>query len=97
MKINKLQNQIIENSLYNKVSHKRPVGVDIKTDNSVNIQISDSAKTLINKINQSEETNYSEKVEGIRRAILEGNYKVSSEDIADRIIKAMEEQKESDI
>ena len=97
MKINKLQNQIIENSLYNKVSQKRPVGVDIKTDNSVNIQISDSAKTLINKINQSEETNYSEKVEGIRRAILEGNYKVSSEDIADRIIKAMADQKDSDI
>jgi len=96
MKINKLQSQLLNTSLY-KTNDKKPNDKDIKMNSSVNIEISNSAKELVQKINQSNDINFSEKVEKIRASILDGSYKVNSEDIADKIIQAMGNQKGSEI
>ncbi|WFA07928.1 flagellar biosynthesis anti-sigma factor FlgM [Tissierella sp. Yu-01] len=95
MKINNIQNKFVDISLY-KSNEKKSSEKEINPKNSVNIQISDSAKALVEKINQSNDIKYSDKVEKIRKSILEGSYKVSSENIANKLLQAMEEQKGSD-
>lgn len=95
MKINNIQNKFVDISLY-KSNEKKSNEKEINSKNSVNIQISDSAKALVEKINQSNDIKYSDKVEKIRKSILEGSYKVSSENIANKLLQAMEEQKGSD-
>mgnify|MGYP000911673766 FL=1 len=96
MKINEIQNKFINTNSY-RIKESKKNDEEIGTDNIVKIQISDSAKALVNKINQSHDAVFSERVEKIRQAILDGNYIVSSEEIADKIIKVMEEQRGSDI
>jgi negative regulator of flagellin synthesis FlgM len=97
MKINRIQNHLLNTNLYKNKDKSNSKDKEIGSKDSVNIEISDSAKVLADKINQSGDTMYSEKVEQIRKAVLEGTYKVSAEDIADKIIQALEEQKDSDI
>jgi negative regulator of flagellin synthesis FlgM len=87
----------LNTNLYKNKDKSNSKDKEIGSKDSVNIEISDSAKVLADKINQSGDTMYSEKVEQIRKAVLEGTYKVSAEDIADKIIQALEEQKDSDI
>ena len=96
MKINNVNNQMINTNIYNKTKDIKNTTTE-KSNGSVNIEISNSAKELVQKINQSNDTKYSERVEKIRQSIMEGSYKVNTEDIADRIMKAMESQKGSDI
>ena len=96
MKINNVNNQMINTNIYNKIKDVKNTKTE-KSNGSVNIEISNSAKELVQKINQSNDTKYSERVEKIRQSIMEGSYKVNTEDIADRIMKAMESQKCSDI
>ena len=96
MKINEIQNKFINTNSY-RIKESKKNDEEIGTDNIVKIQISDSAKALVNKINQSHDAVFSERVEKIRQAILDGNYIVSSEEIADKIIKVMEGQRGSDI
>lgn len=96
MKINNINNQMINTNIYNKIKDVKNTTTE-KSNGSVNIEISNSAKELVQKINQSNDTKYSERVEKIRQSIMEGSYKVNTEDIADRIMKAMESQKGSDI
>lgn len=96
MKINNVNNQMINTNIYNKIKDIKNTTIE-KSNGSVNIEISNSAKELVQKINQSNDTKYSERVEKIRQSIMEGSYKVNTEDIADRIMKAMESQKGSDI
>lgn len=88
MKINKL-NQLQNLNLY-RSAEKKTIDKDIKPKSSVNIEISNSAKELAKKIEQSEDVKYSEKVEKIRQSILAGSYKVNSEDIADKIMEAID-------
>ena len=78
----------------NKETRKK--NIDIDKDKSTDIHISKSAKELVRQIDKSKDVNYSAKVEKIRQAILEGKYKVSSEDIADKILQTIELQKGSD-
>lgn len=68
-----------------------------KVEKSVNIQISDTAKALAKEIDKSTEVKFSEKVEKIRKSILDGSYKVSSEDIANKILETIEIQKGREI
>ena len=96
MKINNINKQMINTNIYNKTKDIKNTTTE-KSNGSVNIEISNSAKELVQKINQSNDTKYSERVEKIRQSIMEGSYKVNTEDIADRIMKAMESQKGSDI
>jgi flagellar biosynthesis anti-sigma factor FlgM len=95
MKINNIQNKLLNANLY-KAAEKKPNDKEIKSKSGVNIEISDSAKKLIEKVNQSDDAKYSEKVEKIRLSILEGSYKVNTEDLAGKIMQAMDVQKDSD-
>ena len=64
--------------------------------NGVNVQISDTAKALIDKIGQTEDTSFSEKVEKIRKSILAGNYKVSPDKISEKIMDYIDSQEGSE-
>lgn len=93
MKINRIQNQYVDNAY--KAKDKKE-NTDITKEKSVKIEISSSAKELVDKIEQSDDKNFSAKVEGIRKSILDGTYKVSPEDIANKILQTINEQKGSD-
>ncbi|RBP70127.1 FlgM family anti-sigma-28 factor [Alkalibaculum bacchi] len=94
MKINHSHSRFISNNPY-KTQEQREQTTNIKKEKNINIEISDSAKSLAQKINQAEGSKYGEKVEEIRKAILEGSYKVSPDKIADKIMNAIKNQKES--
>ncbi|MDR7869618.1 MAG: flagellar biosynthesis anti-sigma factor FlgM [Tissierellaceae bacterium] len=94
-RVNNINKQYLENNI--KAKENKNLSKEINKDSGVNIQISDTAKALINKINESNDTAFSEKVEKIRQSIISGNYKVNSEEIADKIINVLESQKGSDI
>ena len=98
MKIDRVNN-IYEKYLDNNIKAKNDKGLQktSKNDSIVNVQISDTAKALVKTISQVEDPAFSEKVEGIRQSILSGSYKVSPEDIADKILKTLEFQEGSGI
>jgi len=93
MKINKVNNQYLDANAY-KAKEDKHKNIEMKKEN-VKIQISSSAKELVQKISESDDSSFSKKVEEIRQSIQVGTYKVSSEDIADKILQVMEEQKGS--
>ncbi|MFZ7120914.1 MAG: flagellar biosynthesis anti-sigma factor FlgM [Eubacteriaceae bacterium] len=91
MKIEKFNNnKYINKSAYNKKENEKKKTIEVKQDEKV--EISSSAKELVKKISNNEDTLYSEKVEKIRKSIQEGAYKVSPEKIADRIMQVIEKQ-----
>ncbi|WP_303861346.1 flagellar biosynthesis anti-sigma factor FlgM [Alkalibaculum bacchi] len=94
MKINHSHSRFISNNPY-KTQEQHEQTTNIKKEKNIDIEISDSAKSLAQKINQTEGNKYSEKVEEIRKSILEGSYKVSPDKIADKIMNAIKNQKES--
>ncbi|MBC7087517.1 MAG: flagellar biosynthesis anti-sigma factor FlgM [Tissierellales bacterium] len=99
MKISRIQNQNIVNNIYKENERKIDSKDDkngYKNSKSVNIEISDSAKKLTSRINSAPNVDYSEKVEKIRKQILDGTYKVEPEKIADKIISMLNMQKESE-
>ena len=92
MKINKIHNNpVVHNTL--KENERKADPKATQATKNVDIKISNSAKELVNRINQAEDKGYSDKVEKIRSALLEGTYKVSPEKIADSILKTIEEEK----
>jgi anti-sigma28 factor (negative regulator of flagellin synthesis) len=95
MNIDRIKN-INKQYLDNSIKSNKDIKVE-KRDDIINIEISDTAKAIINRINQSKDSGISERVEVIRQAIISGNYKVSSEEIADKIINILESQKGCDI
>ena len=92
MKINKIYTQIINKNIYNS-KDERTDKIHTKSESYVNVEISKTAKELAMKMEQLEDENISERVEEIRKSILDGTYKVSPEDIADKILAAIENQK----
>lgn len=99
MKINRVQGQYLKINAYKAKDEKKNMDIknmDAKKEKAVNIEISNSAKELVEKIGQSYDTNFSERVEKIRQSILDGTYKVSTEDIADKILQTINNQKGSD-
>jgi len=92
MKINKIYTQIINKNIYNS-KDERTDKIHTKGESYVNVEISKTAKELAMKMEQLEDENISERVEEIRKSILDGTYKVSPEDIADKILAAIENQK----
>lgn len=92
-------NNIYEKYLDNNIKTKADptLNKDVNKESLVNVEISDTAKALINTINKSEDTRFSEKVEKIRQSIISGSYQVSSEEIAERILQDLELQKASDV
>ena len=87
MKINR--NIIQDHYLNIKTNNKQNIENKTNKENKIKIEVSDSAKALVEKINQLNDVKNSEKVEKIRKAILEGKYKVSSEEIADKLIETI--------
>ena len=96
MKINRIENQMLNTNQY-KAKEKNPSEKEINTKNSVDIQISSSAKELVQSISESKDSIYSEKVEKIRQSVMDGSYKVNSEAVADKILQTIKAQKDSDI
>jgi len=54
------------------------------------VEISSEAHALVKKINASEEANFSEKVENIRKSVQNGTYEVNPDKIADKILEKIE-------
>lgn len=98
MKIDRVNNIYEKYMDHNtKVKEEENRSKNMYKDNIVNIQISDTAKALVDTISQSKDTSFSERVEKIRQSIISGKYKVSSEEIAEKIMKVLESQEGSDI
>ena len=95
MKINNYKGQYIDKNVY-KSRSKSKKNDPIHEEKEVNIEISNSARELVKRIKQADDTIFSEKVERIRRSIQYGAYQVSSEEIADKILDAVKVQKGSD-
>lgn len=92
MKINKSYTQIIDKNKYNiQNENKKKATPEDKQSDSV--EISKSAKELIKRMEELDNKNISERVEKIRKSIAEGSYKVSSNDIANKILEHMDKQK----
>lgn len=94
-RVNNIYEKYTDNNL--KTKNDKDLQRSLTRDNVVNVQISDTAKALVETISQAEETAFSERVEGIRRSIISGSYKVSPEEIADKILKTLEFQRGSEI
>lgn len=95
MKINNYKGQFIDKNVYNSRS-KSKENAPIHEEKEVNIEISNSARELVKRIKQADDTIFSEKVESIRRSIQSGVYQVSSKEIADKILEAVKVQKGSE-
>ncbi|HMM68958.1 MAG TPA: flagellar biosynthesis anti-sigma factor FlgM [Gudongella oleilytica] len=94
MKINKVQNNPMISSA-NRENERKADPKTTQATKSVNVEISSSAKELVNRINQIEDKGYSEKVEKIRKAVLEGTYRIDPGKIAQRILDTINDEKGS--
>lgn len=100
MKINntheyELQTRYLENYKQKESSNLKEKKIK-EDEGDVKIHISKSSRDLINKINETKEVGFSEKVENIRKTLLEGKYTVSSDEIADKILETIGNQKGSE-
>ncbi len=106
MKINKGQNNYNRYENYNKninkIERKELSKEEIKLANeakkpskekNVNVQISDSTKRLAQFVNLSKDDGISERVETIKKAIMQGTYKVNDKTIAKKIMDNIGVQK----
>ena len=96
MKINNINGQYLNTNTI-KPKENQHKNENIKADKLVSIQISDAAKELVKGVEGASDPKFSEKVEKIRQLVLEGNYKVSSEAIAGKMLEAIRVQKGRDI
>lgn len=93
MKIGQLYSNNYTNGIYKTNDEIKKGYVEGKTVNKSTVEISSQAKALVKRINESEDSNFSEKVEGIRRSIQEGTYKVDTDKIADKILEKIDAEK----
>ena len=92
MKKEQFHSNYVQNTY--KTSHERKSGhVEGKTVGKSTVEISTQAKALVKRISESEDSNFSEKVENIRRSIQEGSYGVDTDKIADKILEKIDEQR----
>lgn len=94
MKINNGYNQYVNNNLrYNKeTTQNKKIQEQPQTVNeeAVKVDISDAAKQVAEANNN---VAFSEKVQAIKQAVLNGTYEVSSEKIADKMITEAGQQR----
>lgn len=86
MKINKSHENY---NNYIKMSQKREISKkEIKTskDKNIDVQISESSKRLAQFVNLEKDEGISERVETIKKAIMQGTYKVDDKTIAKKIM-----------
>lgn len=60
--------------------------IKIPKEKNIDVQISDSTKRLLRSINESKNEGISERVENIKKSILQGLYKVDEKTIAKKIM-----------
>ncbi|MBM6614714.1 flagellar biosynthesis anti-sigma factor FlgM [Desemzia sp. RIT804] len=94
MKINNGYNQYVNNNLrYNKEATQNKKIQDQPqkvNEEAVKVDISDAAKQVAEANNN---VAFSEKVQAIKQAVLNGTYEVSSEKIADKMTAEMSQQR----
>ncbi|MGB4589272.1 MAG: flagellar biosynthesis anti-sigma factor FlgM [Clostridiaceae bacterium] len=77
-----------------KISEERKNGhVEGKPVKKTTVEISSEAKALVKRIGESEEFNFSERVEAIRQSIIDGSYGVDTEKLADKIMEKIDSEK----
>lgn len=94
MKINNGYNQYVNNSLrYNKetTENKTIKPQATVSEEAVKVEISDAAKQVAEANNNAA---FSERVQAIKQAVLNGTYEVSPEKIADKMVDEMSQQRE---
>lgn len=94
MKINNGYNQYVNNSLrYNKetTENKNIKPQATVNEEAVKVEISDAAKQVAKANNNAA---FSERVQAIKQAVLNGTYEVSPEKIADKMVDEMSKQRE---
>lgn len=94
MKINNGYNQYVNNSLrYNKetTENKNIKPQAAVSEEAVKVEISDAAKQVAKANNNAV---FSERVQAIKQAVLNGTYEVSPEKIADKMVADMSQQRE---
>ena len=94
MKINNGYNQYVNNSLrYNKETTENKTIKPQSTvrEEAVKVEISDAAKQVAKANNNAA---FSERVQAIKQAVLNGTYEVSPEKIADKMVADMSQQRE---
>lgn len=94
MKINNGYNQYVNNSLrYNKetTENKNIKPQSTVSEEAVKVEISDAAKQVAKANNNAA---FSERVQAIKQAVLNGTYEVSPEKIADKMVDEMSQQRE---
>ena len=94
MKINNGYNQYVNNSLrYNKetTENKNIKPQATVSEEAVKVEISDAAKQVAKANNNAV---FSERVQAIKQAVLNGTYEVSPEEIADKMVADMSQQRE---
>lgn len=94
MKINNGYNQYVNNSLrYNKetTENKTIKPQATVSEEAVKVEISDAAKQVAKANNNAA---FSERVQAIKQAVLNGTYEVSPEKIADKMVDEMSQQRE---
>lgn len=96
MKINK-NYEIYKNYINQSLKRNKKENKLVKKNEEDNVEISESAKELSKRIKGLELENFSKEVENIKESILAGKYKLSSEEIADKILDHIDRQKDMDI
>ncbi len=94
MKINNGYNQYVNNSLrYNKetTENKTIKPQATVSEEAVKVEISDAAKQVAKANNNAA---FSERVQAIKQAVLNGTYEVSPGKIADKMVDDMSQQRE---
>lgn len=94
MKINNGYNQYVNNSLrYNKetTENKTIKPQATVSEEAVKVEISDAAKQVAKANNNAA---FSERVQAIKQAVLNGTYEVLPEKIADKMVDEMSQQRE---
>lgn len=85
----KINNNYDNYNKYIKSSQKREIPkeeIKVNKEKNINVQISDTTKRLAQSVNLVKDEGISEKVETIKKAILQGAYKVDDKTIAKKIM-----------
>jgi len=93
MKIGQLYGNNYTSGIYKTNDERKSGYVEGKTANKSTVEISSQAKALVKRINESGDTNFSEKVESIRRSIQSGTYTVDTGKLADKILEKIDAEK----
>lgn len=88
-KVNKIETGYIERVNKNICREgKKPVNIK----KSLDVEISSSAKKIVDEIKKSQSNIFSKEVEALKHKVVNGDYEISSEEIAKGLLNAMKGQ-----